>query len=195
MDKPSPFVAEATHITRRYGTFRIIIVRGAKGEDHIVLIKGEVRSSSDVICRVASECITGTALNSAQCDCADQIELALREIADARAGVLIYLRQEGRGHGLVTKIRALDLKNNGLDTFAAVEALGLPADVRDYGDAAEILRNLDIRSIVLLSNNPEKRYKLEQLGISVTRMMPLVVVPSEFTAIHLAAKRKRGHTI
>lgn len=194
MSAESPFLAEALHITRHYGTLRFGVARGAHGEEHVVLTAGDVRHGVDVICRIASECITGTAFDSAQCDCADQIHLALQEIASAGVGILIYLRQEGRGHGLVAKIRALNLKNSGMDTFAAVEALGLQADIREYEDAAIILRALDVQSIVLLTNNPDKRLKLEQAGITVTRVKPLKVPPTEHTAIHLEAKRRRGHT-
>jgi GTP cyclohydrolase II len=188
-------LADADHVTTKFGTWRIIAARGSGGEEHVVMTMGNLLERSAVLCRVASECVTSTALFSAQCDCAQQIEESLRVINEAGHGLLIYLRQEGRGHGLATKIEALNHKNEGLDTFAAVERLGLPSDVRQYHDAASILSLLSIRSIVLITNNPEKIEALERLAVTIEAVLPVVAKETPDTAIHLRAKRARGHTV
>ncbi len=132
-DERDLFFAEAVHKTQSHGDFTIFVTDPlvAPGE-HLVLVRGEVRSAHNVLCRVASACVTSTALDSAECDCVEQLQTALEMIAAADRGVLVYLSQEGRGHGLGIKIKALAKKNEGLDTLEAVEALGLPADLRDY---------------------------------------------------------------
>jgi 3,4-dihydroxy 2-butanone 4-phosphate synthase/GTP cyclohydrolase II len=193
------FSAEATHVTRRFGRFRIFVTKAgvdpSVSGDIIVLVRGEVRDGEGVLCRVASSCVTSTALDSAECDCDEQMQAALGRIQDAGQGVLIYLTdQEGRGHGLTTKVRALRNKNAGLDTFAAVEALSLPADIRDYASVAPILEALDVRSVVLLTNSPEKREAISR-EVKVEDVEHLAVEPPRWSQPSMRAKRNRGHTV
>ena len=188
------FTASATHHTHRFGAFTITTVQNTQtGKEHVILVKGEVAGKKGVVVRVASECLPGTALDSADCECKDQIDLALEIIAAKGEGVFILLRQEGRGHGLAKKIAALANKNKGYDTFTAVEMLGLPADIRTYSEAAEILRKLQVESIHLLTNNPLKVEELEKEGVVIEQISPLEVAPTPTTLQHLIAKKLRGH--
>lgn len=191
------FAAEATHSTRRFGDFRIFVTRAgvhaAVPGDVIVLTRGNVRGY-DVPCRVASACVTSTALDSAECECDLQIDAALEEIDREGRGVLIYLTdQEGRGQGLQVKVRALANKNQGMDTFAAVEALGCDADARSYEAVPPILDALEAKSIILLSGSPEKRAALLHAGIKVDRAQPLQVRPHSRAMRSIRAKQARGH--
>jgi 3,4-dihydroxy 2-butanone 4-phosphate synthase/GTP cyclohydrolase II len=169
---------------------------GILGGQHLVLVKGRVAEQPAVLCRVASACITSTALNADDCDCAGQNNVALDRIDGQGAGVLIYLDQEGRGNGLVAKIQALNGKAAGLDTFRAVEELGLPADARDYGDIGPILRTLRIPSVALLTNNPSKVAAIAETGVVVTSTEAcLDPNPPARARRHLRAKAKRGHVL
>lgn len=193
------FSAEATHFTQRFGAFRIFVTKAGVDPsvpgDIIVLVRGEVCDGEGVLCRVASSCVTSTALNSAECDCNEQLQAALGRIQDAGRGVLIYLtNHEGRGHGLTTKVRALRHKNAGFDTFTAVERLGLVADVRDYASVAPILDALDVISVVLLTNSPDKRDAISQ-DIKVVDVEHLQVEPPTWSAPSMLAKRARGHVV
>lgn len=190
--------AEAEHVTRDYGTFKVYVAADAAADaEHVVLVRGNVAGCHDVLCRVSSACVMSTALGSAECDCSGQVTAAMDRIAnDARGGVLIYLvNQEGRGHGLTMKVRALKNKNDGMDTFAAVEKLGLAPDVRDYGVVPRILDELDVLSVALLTNNPEKRMRLEDAGVKVSQTQPLEVCAPRHAWRHMEAKKARGHAL
>jgi 3,4-dihydroxy 2-butanone 4-phosphate synthase/GTP cyclohydrolase II len=166
------------------------------GSEHIVLVKGDVEDQEMVLCRIASKCVTSTAFGCSDCECADQIDKALEIITDAHRGVLIYLDQEGRGHGLATKIRAMNEKDIGFDTYSAVERLGLPADVRDYSHVPGILTGLGVHSIILLTNNPGKAAAIRSTGVEVAGVEPCRVDnPPARSLQHLEAKRRRGHLL
>jgi 3,4-dihydroxy 2-butanone 4-phosphate synthase/GTP cyclohydrolase II len=184
---PSAFAAEGLEAR----AFRSLV----DGREHLALVKGRPRDGALV--RVHSECLTGDALGSLRCDCGDQLRAALRLIAESESGVLVYLRDhEGRGAGLANKIRAYALQDQGLDTVEANAALGLPADQRDYGVAAQILRALGLREVRLLSNNPRKAEGLRAYGVAVREELALAVAANRHNARYLAAKRdKLGHRL
>jgi 3,4-dihydroxy 2-butanone 4-phosphate synthase / GTP cyclohydrolase II len=185
--------AEALHVTRGNETFRVYIADHDSGE-HVVLVRGDVSGHEGVLCRVSSACVMSTALGSAECDCKDQLAVAMDLIAKQERGILIYLvNQEGRGHGLKWKIRALKHKNEGMDTFAAVEKLGLPSDIRQYDVVPKILNELGVASVTLLTNNPEKLQKIQNTGVTVKEAHQLEVCPPEHAWRHMEAKRNRGH--
>jgi 3,4-dihydroxy 2-butanone 4-phosphate synthase/GTP cyclohydrolase II len=182
-----------TRVPTEHGIFDLHAYRDrATGADHIAIVSGEPRD--EMLVRLHSECLTGEAMGSLKCECGPQLDAAMEQI-NADGGVVIYLRgHEGRGIGLVNKLRAYRLQEAGLDTLDANLALGLPADARDYGAAAAILADMGVSSVRLLSNNPEKRRQLEQHGISVTELVPLVVGVGEVNTAYLEAKRDRmGH--
>lgn len=188
--------ATALHKTRRYGTFIFhVATNTSTGREHVVLVRGQVSHGSAILCRIQSECLTGTVLDASNCDCRDQLELSLAAIQMRDRGILILLRQEGRGHGLTRQIQALVNKNAGYDTFTAVEMLGVKADIRSFDEAAEILMLLNVRSVCLLANNPDKAASLRSNGIEVMGVAPLSVASSEDTKVHLQAKKDRGHNI
>lgn len=194
------FGADAAHVTRRHGSFRVFVtvagVDPAVPGDLVVLVRDDVRDGERVLCRVASACVTSTALASAECDCSQQLDAALAAIDAADRGVLLYLtHHEGRGHGLLTKVRALAHKNRGLDTFAAVEALGLAPDVRSYDAVPPILDALGVRSIVLLGSNPAKRDALSAVGVKVAQTRALRVMPPVRAQRSMRAKQQRGHQV
>jgi len=163
-----------TQLPTTWGTFRCVVYRDTEALDHLAIVAGDVTSGSgdDVICRVHSECLTGEALGSLKCDCKAQLDHALELIARRGRGVVLYLRQEGRGIGLGDKIRAYKLQEQGFDTVDANRALGLPDDARDYGVAAAMLHDLGVRSVALLTNNPLKVEGLERAGARVARRVP-----------------------
>jgi len=184
-----------TNVPTAHGTFRVRAYRDrSTGADHVAWIKGEPKNGALV--RVHSECLTGEAFGSLKCECGPQLQSALETI-DAEGGVVIYLRgHEGRGIGLINKLKAYHLQEEGYDTLDANLQLGLPADARDYGAATAILKDLGISSVRLLSNNPEKARQLEERGVDVTDMVPLVVGVGEFNEGYLEAKRDRmGHEL
>ncbi|KPK15237.1 MAG: hypothetical protein AMJ62_09710, partial [Myxococcales bacterium SG8_38] len=161
---------------------------------HLAMIVGEVEGAEDLLVRVHSECLTGEGFHSLRCDCRDQLDLALARIQDAGAGVLLYLRQEGRGIGLGNKIRAYAKQDEGLDTVDANLALGFEDDLRGYQVAADMLRDLGVRSVVLMTNNPRKVEGLKQDGIVVTRREPHEVEAHEHNREYLKTKQDRlGH--
>ena len=188
--------AEAQHVTRDYGTFTVHVAT-YDGAEHVVLVRGDVSGREHVLCRVSSACVMSTALGSAECDCSGQVTAAMDRIAnDPDGGILIYLlNQEGRGHGLKWKVRALKNKNDGMDTFAAVEELGLEPDVRDYTMVPAILDELGVRSVTMLTNNPEKRMRLEDVGVRISQTQALEVCAPKHAWRHMEAKKARGHEL
>jgi 3,4-dihydroxy 2-butanone 4-phosphate synthase / GTP cyclohydrolase II len=164
---------------------------------HVALVRGDISSGQDVLVRVHSRCLTGDVFHSTRCDCGPQLDAALDRIAKEGRGVLLYLNQEGRGIGLVNKIRAYELQDGGLDTVEANERLGFKADQRDYGIGAQILRDLGVRTMRLMTNNPRKFIGLEGYGLSVVESVPLEVVPAtDFTRRYMKTKKdKLGHTL
>jgi 3,4-dihydroxy 2-butanone 4-phosphate synthase/GTP cyclohydrolase II len=187
----------STKLPTEYGEFRLHAFENQiDKQTHIALVCGKVGDGQDVLVRVHSQCLTGDVLRSARCDCGAQLDEALRRIAKEGRGVLLYLNQEGRGIGLANKIRAYGLQDDGLDTVEANERLGFKADQRDYGIGVQILRELGVRSMCLLSNNPRKLIAIEGYGLSVTKWMPLEIPASASTLRYLTTKRnKLGHIL
>jgi 3,4-dihydroxy 2-butanone 4-phosphate synthase/GTP cyclohydrolase II len=179
------------------GEFDVVGYRSVLDDKHhLALVKGEVAGKQDVLVRVHSECVTGDVFHSLRCDCGEQLEAALAMIEEEGEGVLLYLAQEGRGIGLLNKLRAYKLQEEGLDTVEANERLGLPADLRDYGIGAQILVDLGLSTIRILTNNPKKIRGLEGYGLSVTAQIPIEPEPNPDNAAYLRAKRdKLGHTL
>ncbi len=184
--------AEA-EIPTELGPFRVVVYRiGA--EEHVAIVRGEVAGAEAVLCRVHSECLTGEVFGSLKCDCRAQLDKALAAIAAADRGIVVYLRQEGRGIGLGNKIRAYALQAEGKDTVEANLALGFAADLRSYDMAAAILRDLGVASIALMTNNPQKLAGLEQAGVQIARHVPHWVEDTEHNREYLEVKRaKMGH--
>jgi len=181
----------------RYGEFVAIAYKSTIDPDeHVALVKGDISGEEPVLVRVHSECLTGDVFNSLRCDCGDQIALAMQAIAKEGRGVFLYMRQEGRGIGLHNKIRAYALQDQGLDTVEANESLGFPADLRDYGIGAQILADLGLKDIRLLTNNPKKVVGLEGYGLRVVETLPLIAKPHPLNIHYLETKRqKMGHLI
>jgi GTP cyclohydrolase II len=181
----------------RFGDFRIVAFWNNRDEkDHVAIIRGDVVGHADIPMRVHSECLTGDALGSVRCDCRDQLEAALRRISELGEGLVLYLRQEGRGIGLLNKIRAYSLQDGGLDTVEANLALGFRDDERDYAIAAHMLKSLDVRSVRVMTNNPNKLEQLKGYGINVVGRIPHVLPPNEHNRFYLETKAKRsGHYI
>jgi GTP cyclohydrolase II len=180
----------------RFGDFRVVAFQERNGKEHAAIVRGTPWLDTDPPVRLHSECLTGDAIGSLRCDCRDQLEAALRFIGGRESGLVLYLRQEGRGIGLVNKIKAYALQDEGLDTIDANRALGFRDDERDYGVAAHILWLLGIRSIRLITNNPRKISGLESYGVRVAGRIPLVVPPNEHNAFYLSTKATRaGHFI
>ena len=180
-----------------HGAFRVVVYRDADApsdvpaEEHMAIVRGDVTGASSVLCRVHSECWTSEVLGSLKCDCRDQLEAALERIAAEGAGVIVYLRQEGRGIGLGNKIRAYALQNGGADTVEANLALGFAADERTYDLAASILADLGVRSIRLLTNNPLKVAGLKAAGVVVADRIAHWVGENQYNAGYLAVKRRK----
>src|SRR5690242_8766145 len=187
----------STAMPTEYGDFEVVGFRSlVDSKHHVALVKGEVNGAEDVLVRVHSECLTGDVFHSMRCDCGQQLEDALRRIELEGQGVLLYLAQEGRGIGLLNKLRAYKLQEQGLDTVDANIELGLPADLRDYGIGAQILVDLGLSSIRLLTNNPKKIVGLEGYGLTVTDQIPIQHPPTEHNREYLRTKRERmGHLL
>ncbi|MDI6857261.1 MAG: bifunctional 3,4-dihydroxy-2-butanone-4-phosphate synthase/GTP cyclohydrolase II [Dehalococcoidia bacterium] len=189
-------VAE-TVLPTAHGQFRAIAYRSLIDPDeHLALVLGDIESPEPVLVRVHSQCVTGDVFGSLRCDCGEQIDQALRRISEEGRGVLLYMRQEGRGIGLHNKLRAYALQDKGMDTVEANHALGFPADRRDYGIGMQILVDLGVREMRLLTNNPSKRAGLEGYGLKVVERIPIVVKPNSFNMRYLETKRKKlGHLL
>lgn len=181
----------------RYGNFRAIAYEDSlDGRDHLAIIKGDVRGKEDVLVRVHSECLTGDALGSLRCDCGEQLRKSMRSIEKKGRGIILYLRQEGRGIGLLNKVRAYHMQDQGIDTVAANVLLGFEPDERSYDGAAYILNDLGVKSVVLLTNNPDKIVQLKSLGVRVTGREPLRVKGNKVNSRYLGTKkRKMGHIL
>jgi 3,4-dihydroxy 2-butanone 4-phosphate synthase/GTP cyclohydrolase II len=179
------------------GAFQVIAYESLiDRETHVALVKGDLGAGDNVLVRVHSRCLTGDVFHSARCDCGPQLDAAMRRIAEEGRGVLLYLNQEGRGIGLANKIRAYELQDQGLDTVEANERLGFKADQRDYGIGVQILRDLGVRSMRLLSNNPRKLVGIEGYQLSVAEWLPLEIPASDHTRGYLKAKKEKlGHKL
>jgi len=198
----SPEMVAHAELPTRFGRFTIHGFRGSDPQDEAVaLVRGTLRGpfkskSSVPLVRVHSQCLTGDVLNSLRCDCRAQLELSLKKIGQARSGVLLYLPQEGRGIGLMNKLRAYELQDKGMDTVEANESLGFAADARDYDFPAEVLKKLGARQIRLLSNNPEKVRQLEAAGVRVVERVPCQPRISKISRTYLQTKKKKmGHLL
>jgi 3,4-dihydroxy 2-butanone 4-phosphate synthase/GTP cyclohydrolase II len=166
------------------------------GETHVALVRGEIGDGQNVMVRVHSKCLTGDVFHSTRCDCGPQLHTAMRRIADENRGVLLYLNQEGRGIGLANKIRAYALQDQGCDTVEANERLGFKPDQRDYGIGAQILGDLGVKTMRLLTNNPRKFVGLQGYGLAVSESLPLEIPASDFTRRYLKAKKEKlGHKL
>ena len=189
-------VAEA-RLPTEFGDFRVVAYNNdVDRREHVALVKGDVSGRHDVLVRMHSECLTGDVFHSQRCDCGQQLEAALHQIEREGCGVLVYMKQEGRGIGLLNKIRAYELQEKGLDTVEANEALGFAADLRDYGIGVQVLLDLEIKSMRLMTNNPKKIIGLQGYGLSVSEQVPIPVKANEHNRRYLHAKReKMGHLI
>ncbi len=186
---------EVVNLPTRYGKFRIVPFRQkSNGAEHVALIKGKWQAGEPVLVRVHSSCMTGDIFGSLRCECGDQLHKAMEMVEKEGKGVIVYMMQEGRGIGLVNKIAAYKLQDQGLDTIDANLHLGFKADERDYGVGAQILRNLGVTKMRLLTNNPVKRVGLEGFGLEVTEIVPIEIAPNKYNNEYLRTKRDRmGH--
>ena len=187
----------SVRLPTEYGEFQALAYRELlTDKQHLAVVKGDVRGKEDVLVRVHSECLTGDVFHSLRCDCGEQLEEALMQIAAEGAGVVLYMGQEGRGIGLLNKLRAYELQEQGLDTVEANVELGFPADSREYGIGYQILSDLGLTTIRLLTNNPRKMEGIESYGLTVVEQVPIEVPPNNENRAYLAAKREKlGHTL
>ena len=189
--------ASIAKMPTKYGEFKAhCYVNKITGEHHVALVKGDIGDGKDVLCRVHSECLTGDVFGSMRCDCGQQLETALKMIEAEGRGILLYMRQEGRGIGLVNKLKAYKLQEEGMDTLEANIALGFPGDMREYYVGAQILREIGVKSLNLLTNNPDKVYQLEDYGISINKRVPIEIEANVYDLFYLQTKRARmGHLL
>ena len=187
----------SAEVPTKFGTFATHVFRatdpgdGGSWKEHVALVYGDIRSSSAVPVRIHSECMTSEVFGSLKCDCKEQLDAALGEVARRGAGAVLYLRQEGRGIGLVNKIRAYELQQKGHDTVDANRLLGLPDDAREYDAAAHMLEHFDVKSVLLMTNNPAKVDALSALGVHVRGRLPVIVPPNPYSRRYLETKRAR----
>ena len=195
--EPAVFLYAEAEIPTEYGTFRVLVFHERNTpHEHVAIVKGDVEGKSDVLCRVHSECFTGEVLHSLKCDCGEQLGFALKKISAEGAGMVLYLRQEGRGIGLGNKIRAYALQAKGADTVDANRMLGFADDLRRYHVAARMLTDLGVRSVALMTNNPSKVKLLRADGVVVSSRVPVRVQLNDLSRAYLDTKRARmGHLV
>lgn len=190
--KPHVEIVAKARLPTSYGKFRVVgFCNNIDNKEHLAIVKGEVSNKSLVPLRIHSECLTGDVFHSLRCDCRAQLEAALRKISKLPCGVILYMRQEGRGIGLTNKIRAYELQDSGYDTVQANLALGFPSDMRNYDVAAAMVKMLRIKSIALITNNPDKMSKLLEQGVKVARRIPHEFGKTKYNRAYLAVKKKK----
>jgi GTP cyclohydrolase II len=190
-------VAAVADLPSRFGRFKIVAFwNNRDAKEHIALVHGDIMGFEDLPTRLHSECLTGDAIGSLRCDCRDQLEVSLKKVSSMERGLILYMRQEGRGIGLINKVRAYSLQDRGMDTVEANLALGFRDDERDYAVAAHMLASLNVRSVRLMTNNPRKIEQLESLGVKVSGRVPHVIPATELNRFYLETKAARsGHLI
>lgn len=186
-----------TKMPTKYGEFKAYgYVNKLNGEHHVALVRGEIGDGTNLLCRVHSECLTGDAFGSLRCDCGQQLAAAMKQMEQEGRGILLYMRQEGRGIGLINKLRAYELQDQGLDTLEANLALGFDGDMREYYIGAQILKDLGVKTLRLLTNNPDKVYQLSDFGMEITERVPIQMSATAYDLFYLKTKQsKMGHLL
>ena len=192
---PCVEIVTEANLPTSFGNFKIVaFLNNVDKKEHVGLVKGQVKNMKNVILRIHSECLTGDVFGSLRCDCRDQLWSALEYINNQKSGVLLYMRQEGRGIGLINKIKAYVLQEQGYDTSDANIALGFKEDMRDYSLAAEMIKLLEIKSVNLLTNNPQKIEDLKKHGIKINKRVPIEIKPNKYNELYLKTKKEKlGH--